>query len=80
MQVQAADASRMLQKEIAEADTDKNGLIDFQEFQTYFQRMALYQQQEARNQRVKSARKSAPTGAVSNVLTTRGFMSSQFRS
>lgn len=58
--LQAAEASKVLQKELREADTDHDGLIDFQEFQHYFQRMALYQQNEARKQRLK--RKTAPSG------------------
>ena len=58
----------MLQKELKEADTDHNGLIDFQEFQHYFQRMALYQQNEARKQRLR--RKGAPSGQLSLLLVT----------
>ncbi len=62
--MQATDATRVLQRELKEADTDKNGLIDLQEFQSYFQRMAIYQQNEARTQRLKSSRKNMPSGEL----------------
>ena len=62
---QAAEATRVLQKEVKEADTDHNGLIDFREFQHYFQRMALYQQNESRKQKIK--RKLVPAGACQSL-------------
>ena len=60
--VQATDATKVLQRVLKEADTDRNGLIDLQEFQSYFQKMAVYQQSEAQTQRLRSSRKNMPSG------------------
>lgn len=58
------EVSRFLRKEVKEADTDNNGLIDLQEFQSYFQKLARMQQSEARSQRLQTARHSLPTGIL----------------
>ena len=60
--MQATEATRILRKEMKNADTDNDGMIDFQEFQGYFQTLARYQQNEARQQRLQGARKTVPAG------------------
>ena len=60
--LQAAEVTSFLQKEIKEADVDHNGMVDFQEFQSYFQKLARMQQNEARFQKLRANRKNIPTG------------------
>ena len=62
--MQATEATKILQKELKEADTDNSGLIDFQEFQNYYLKLARYQQNEARLQRLRGNRKTIPSGEL----------------
>ena len=62
--MQATEATKILQKELKEADTDNNGLIEFQEFQNYYLKLARYQQNEARLQRLRGNRKTVPSGEI----------------
>ena len=62
--MQATEATKILQKELKEADTDNNGLIEFQEFQNYYLKLARYQQNEARLQRLRGNRKTVPSGRL----------------
>lgn len=59
---QASEITSFLQKEVKEADADHNGLIDLHEFQSYFQKLARMQQNEARLHKLRSIRKNIPSG------------------
>lgn len=67
-----------LQKEIKEADVDHNGLVDFQEFQNYFQKLARMQQNEARLQKLRANRKNIPAGLFIKSLQDRWQCSVHF--
>ncbi|KAK9820579.1 hypothetical protein WJX72_011882 [[Myrmecia] bisecta] len=67
-------AGRVLQAEFKQADLDKDGLITFQEFTSYFKKLALFQQQEARAGRLAAGRlKEVPSGWEQNSTLKKCF-------